>query len=68
MEGLSVHGPRSLQITLSRGASEGSGLGAPVPPAMETPYPSEDQDFRLASHTGPPDDAFLAAALISGCG
>ena len=66
MEGLLVHGLRGLQIAPSHGASGGSGSGALMPLAVETLYPSKDQDFWLASHTGPPDDVLLAATLCSG--
>ena len=45
MEGLSFHGPSGLQIAFSHGASGGPGHCAPMPPAVETTYPFEDQDF-----------------------
>ena len=66
MEGLPVHSPRGIWIAPSHGASKGSSTSAPVPPGVETAYPTKDQGVRSASHTEPPDDTLLAAALCSG--
>ena len=45
MEGLSFHGPSGLQSAFSHGASGEPGLCAPMPLAVETTYPFEDQIF-----------------------
>ena len=66
MEGISVHRPRGLQIAISHRASGGPGCGALVLLALEALYSAEDQDFWLASHPGPLDDAIPAVALCAG--
>ena len=66
MEGLPVHGPRGVWIAPIHEASRGSSTSAPVLPGVETAYPDKDQGVRVASHTEPPDDTLLAAALCSG--
>ena len=61
-----VHGLRGIQIAFSHGASGGPDHCAPVSLALEALYPFEDQDFLLASHTGPLHDAIPAISLCFG--
>ena len=66
MERIQILRPRGLQIAFSHRAYGGPGRGASLPFALEASNSSEDQDIRMASHPGPPDDAIHEAALCAG--
>ena len=66
VEGIQILRPRGLQIAFTHRAYRGPGRGASVPFALEASNSAEDEDIRMASHPGPPDDAIHAAALCAG--
>ena len=66
VEGRQILRLRGLQIVFSHRAYGGPGSGASVPFALEVSNSAEDQDIRMASHPGPPDDMILAVAIRAG--
>ena len=66
VEGSQILRLRGLEIAFSHRAYGGPGSGASVPFALEASNSAEDQDIRMASHLGPPDDMILAATIRAG--
>ena len=51
------------KLLLDTEPNGGPGSGGSVSFALEASNSAEDQDIRMASHPGPPDDTILAAAI-----